>query len=128
MATPDGLFDGSADARQRVAFRVGEGLNVVPVERFFQDFYRPGLLASIWQGDRPQAEVKLGHSLPPTLKIISPKSGDVEASSIAIDAEATDQGGGVSDLSIYQNGSRVLADGPTMIDGRRFDARSKSRW
>jgi len=120
VATPDGLFDGSADARQRVAFRVGEGLNVVPVERFFQDFYRPGLLASIWQGDRPQAEVKLGHSLPPTLKIISPKSGDVEASSIAIDAEATDQGGGVSDLSIYQNGSRVLADGPTMIDGKKI--------
>ncbi|HVX61939.1 MAG TPA: WD40 repeat domain-containing protein, partial [Pirellulales bacterium] len=48
-ATPEGLFDGSEGGRERVAFRIGGGLNVVPVDRFFQDFYRPGLMASLWK-------------------------------------------------------------------------------
>ena len=37
----------------RVAFRIGKGLDVVPLDRFFQDFYYPGLLAAIWRGERP---------------------------------------------------------------------------
>ena len=53
VTTPEGLFDGSAGGRERVMFRVGGGLNVVPVDRFFQDFYYPGLLAAIWRGERP---------------------------------------------------------------------------
>src|SRR5207249_1393310 len=32
VCTPDGLFDGSAGGRDKVAYRVGRGLNVVPVD------------------------------------------------------------------------------------------------
>ena len=39
--------DGSAGGRQKAMYRIGGGLNVVPVDRFFQDFYRPGLLAEV---------------------------------------------------------------------------------
>ena len=39
--------------------------NVVPVDRFFQDVYYPGLLAAIWRGERPLPEVQIGESLPP---------------------------------------------------------------
>jgi WD40 repeat protein len=115
--TPDGLFDGSVQGRQQVAFRVGDGLNVVPVDRFFQDFYRPGLLGEVLGGVQPTAEVDVGRSLPPTVRIVSPVSGDALDREIEIEAQATDAGGGVAPLRIYQNGARLLADGETRQEG-----------
>ena len=117
VTTPEGLFDGSATARQNVAYRVGDGLNVVPVERFFQEFYRPGLLAEVWMRERPLPEVELGHSQPPRIRIVSPMSGTVESHEVTIDVQVTDQGGGISGLAIYQNDARVLAPGQTRRDG-----------
>lgn len=116
--TPDGLFDGSPGSRQLTMFRVPGRNRPVPIDRFFKDFYRPELLATAWGGQQDRPEVRLGQSLPPTLKILSPRSGDVESNQVAVEAEAVDQGGGVSDLSIYQNGSRVLAPGAKAVDGK----------
>src|SRR5205807_10417797 len=91
VCTPDGLFDGSPGGRDQVSYRVGGGLNIVPVDRFFKDFYRPGLLATLWRGDRVQAEGKLGQQLPPSIKILSPKqSGVIEAAEVTIEAEVTE--------------------------------------
>src|SRR5262249_55725134 len=53
VVTPEGLFDGSKGGREQVAFRIGKGLDVVPLDRFFQDYYYPGLLAELSRGDRP---------------------------------------------------------------------------
>ena len=117
VVTPEGLFDGSAGGRQKVMYRIG-GQNVVPVDRFFQDFYRPGLLAEVHRGERPLPEVKLSQSLPPRLKIVTPEGGDVATAEVAIEVEAADQGGGVANLAIYQNGSRVLAPGQSRAEGK----------
>jgi WD40 repeat protein len=116
--TPDGYFDGPAEARQRVCYRIGTGLNVVPVDRFFQDFYRPGLLAEIHQGQRPMPDVQLGHSLPPIVQILSPKPGEVETAEVTLEVQVTDQGGGVSNWALFQNGARVLAPGQTRQEGK----------
>jgi hypothetical protein len=113
LVTPEGLFDGSEGGRQRVAWRVGGRLNVVPVDRFFQDFYRPGLLSEIWRGERPMPDIQLGKSLPPLVRILGPQSGDVTSPQVTIEVQATDQGGGVSGLAVYQNDARVLAPGET---------------
>ena len=115
--TPEGLFDGAREARQKVAFRIGGGLKVVPVDRFFQDFYRPGLLAELWSGKRPMPKVELGQSLPPIVKITSPVSEHADTREVTIEVQATDQGGGVSGLAIYQNNARVLAPGETQKEG-----------
>lgn len=117
-ATPEGLFDGSEGGRERVAFRVGRGLNVVPVDRFFQDFYRPGLMASLWNAVPTLPDVQIGKSLPPRLKIVTPTAGEVESASVTLEVEATDQGGGISALTLYQNGARVLAPGEKRLDGK----------
>ena len=53
VVSPAGLFDGSRVGREKVHFRIGTGLDVVPLDRFFQDFYYPGLLAEIWRGEHP---------------------------------------------------------------------------
>lgn len=115
-ATPDGLFDGSPGGRQVVAFRVAGRNRPVPVDRFFNDFYRAGLLASVSGGNRLKADIKIGKNLPPTLKILSPKSGSTTTATIAIEVEALDQGGGVAEMAIYQNGARLLAPGPVSRD------------
>ncbi len=110
--TADGLFDGSAGGRERVNFRVGEGLTVVPVDRFFQDFYRPGLLAAIWRGEGPVPETELGKQMPPLVRIVSPNSGEtVTHSELALEVELTDQGSGIKGPWLMHNGSRVLAAG-----------------
>lgn len=118
VMSPEGLFDGSAGAREKISYRIGDELNVVPVDRFFQDFFRPGLLASIWSGDRPRPDAKIGKSLPPLLKIVAPTAGAVDKPQATIEVEATDRGGGVSPLATYLNGARILCPGESRKQGR----------
>ena len=119
VATPEGLFDGSNVGRQAVTYRVGSGLNVVPVDRFFQDFYRPGLLAELWRGERPLPATQLGNKLAPLVKIVEPKqSGAVSQPQITLSVEVTDQGGGVSGPWLMHNGARVLSPGQPVSKGK----------
>ncbi len=114
VVTPDGFFDGSAGAREKVAFRVGGGLQLAPVDRFFQDFYRPGLLADVWAGQAPVPEVKLFQNQPPAVRIVSPEQDTaVEMPQATLVVEVADQGGGVQGPWLFQNGARVLAQGAT---------------
>ncbi len=118
VTTPEGLFDGSAGGREKVGFRVGGGLNVVPVDRFFQDFYYPGLLAAIWQGERPLPKVQFGDKVPPTVRIVSPKKGGgVENDKVAIEIEVIDRGGGIEGPWVRQNGMKLVMDKQTERDG-----------
>lgn len=126
VCTAEGMFDGSEGGRGRISYRVGTGLTVTPVDRFFQDFYRPGLLADLSAGRRPMPEVSLGQSLPPTVQITSPKSGDdVETDQVVIEVEAVDQGGGIKGPWLVHNGARVLSPGTASREGntvrRRFE-------
>ena len=45
--TPEGAYDGSEGGRGRVAFRVGDGLDVQPATASQQP--QPGLLRTIWR-------------------------------------------------------------------------------
>ncbi len=117
--TPDGQFDGDAFARNRVAYRVGAGLNVVPVDRFFQDFFRPGLAASVLNGQPPSAEITFARTQAPSVRIISPKSGESSSSTAKLEVEVTDQGGGVAGIGLYHNGARVLAAGSKRSEGKQ---------
>ena len=42
VVSPEGLFDGSSGARQRVAFRIANALKPNPVDHFFQEFLSTG--------------------------------------------------------------------------------------
>ena len=48
VITPEGFYDGSEGGRKRMAFRVGDGLDVQSAARFAETHFRPGLLAEIW--------------------------------------------------------------------------------
>jgi WD40 repeat protein len=56
VLTPDGFFDGSAAAWNKILWRFNNNtFNYAPVEAFFSDFYYPGLLQDIFAGKRPKA-------------------------------------------------------------------------
>jgi len=60
VVSPDGLFDGTADAMQKVTWRnSSDGLAVTPLDSFFTDFYHPGLLSEIISGAAPKSPVDI---------------------------------------------------------------------
>lgn len=107
--TPDGLFDGSEQGMQKlVAWRIGN--RVYPPDRFFADFYTPGLLARIVAGERPKPTIDFASlKLPPDVRITSPTptAGATKQGHSIVTIEAQDQGGGVSEVRLYQNGKLV---------------------
>src|SRR5262249_40746361 len=110
VVTPEGLFDGSDGGRQKVAFRIGNELDVLPVDYFFNDFYRAGLLASLWQGERPRPRpgIELGKRRPPTVRSPSPSNeGPVEKDRVTLEVEARDEGGGIQGPWLIHNGARL---------------------
>ena len=109
VTTPEGLFDGSPEAFEHVCYRIGDGLNVVPVERFFQDFCRPGLLQAVMRGERPLPDVEIGKELPPNVRIVSrERFRNTEEETITVEAVVENKGGGIKTPWIRQNGIRVV--------------------
>jgi len=105
--TPEGLFDGSAGGRQKVVYRVSGGLNVVPLDRFFRDFYYPGLLAEIWHGKRPIPYKQLGRNPAPEVQILLRDPARPDNNQVIVDVVATDKGGGLHEPWLFHNGFRA---------------------
>lgn len=113
VVTPEGLFDGTLGGRERVSFRVGDGLDVVPVDRFFQDFYYPGLWAKLWRGERPMPRAKFAESQPPKVTLVSKiKTEKVETRTVGIVVDVIDQGGGFKTPWLRHNEVVVAATLP----------------
>lgn len=53
VTTDDGLFDGTPDALQWAGWRESWRDPPVPLDAFFEDFYTPGILTDIFEGDTP---------------------------------------------------------------------------
>jgi WD40 repeat protein len=63
VVTPDGLFDGSANALRMVGWRLQKGAGVTPLDALYNDFYRPGLYSDVVNGMRPRAHLDLATQL-----------------------------------------------------------------
>ncbi|HYX70703.1 MAG TPA: WD40 repeat domain-containing protein, partial [Terriglobales bacterium] len=122
VVTPDGYFDGTAGAWDRILWRFSQKtFDVAPAEVFFNEFYDPGILGELLSGKRPkaprnlsqldrrQAEVKLALAAPPAegaavterrVKIA------VEVKEAPADAEHP-AGAGAQDVRLFRNGSLV---------------------
>jgi WD40 repeat protein len=118
VVTPEGLFDGSKGGRENVAFRLGKGLDVVPLDRFFQDFYYPGLLAELWRGERPMPGKSLGTNPAPTLKMLVHQDAGATKGQATIDVAVTDQGGGIKGPWLQHNGATLRTDNKLRQEGK----------
>jgi WD40 repeat protein len=56
VVTPEGLFDGTADAMQWVGWKNPSDVAVYPLDMFFNDFYYPGLLTDVLAGGNPKPD------------------------------------------------------------------------
>ncbi len=127
VVTPDGLFDGSPAAWRQIIWRFGGNFSHAPVEAFFSDFYRPGLLADILSGRGPRAEVNIARKdiRQPSVTITQGASGAarrnvtlrVEVKEAAADG-ARSEGSGAQDVRLFRNGSLVRVWRGDVLKGR----------
>ena len=116
ITTPEGLFDGSRGAINRICYRIGDGLNVLPVDKFFDGFYAPGLMEAILSGAHPLPGVDI--EPPPAIRIVSPESGGrTENEKVTVEAIIDDRGGGVQTPVVKLNGSQYKVDSAPLREG-----------
>jgi WD40 repeat protein len=113
ITTPDGRFDGTTEGIKLLHYV--QDNKPIPLDSFFEKFYTPKL----WQQVVAREKVPINNAVdftksikpPPQVRIVSPKAGATSNSDTAqIVVEATDQGGGVEDIRLYQNGKLVSED------------------
>ncbi len=130
VTTPDGLFDGTPEAWKQIIWRFDKNtFNYAPVEAFFKEFYRPGLLQDIFAGnniEQPTQDLSKIDIRQPFVEItaIDGKATDSSAlssdkKSIKVKVEITDNNSeprpGISedtssdaqDMRLFRNGSLV---------------------
>jgi WD40 repeat protein len=125
VVTPEGLFDGSRNGREEVAFRIQGGRDVVPLDRFFQDFYCPGLLADIGRGERPLPGKALQVSPAPLVKVLLNKDAGAATApgEVLLDVAVTDQGSGIKGPWLRHNGAALRTPAPARRDGKTLHFR-----
>jgi hypothetical protein len=104
VVTPDGLFDGSYVASESlVAWRVGN--SAFPPERYFDAFFRPGLLATLWTGARPRTATEVQNiALPPEIRIGQASGAVLRQARVPVRVLVR---GRAAEVSLYQNGARI---------------------
>ena len=124
VITPDGLFDGPPGSWSKVLWRFSPNpYDVSPIEAYFYEFYRPGLLSDILSGERPRAsqDLKSKDRRPPTVSIAlrgtqDEAVGPITSRSIRVqvrvkqslaDSSKGLSAGGVRDVRLFRNGSLV---------------------
>jgi uncharacterized protein YjiK len=114
VVTPDGRFDGSEDGMKLIHYVHNN--ESIPLDSFFDKFYTSGLLAQVVSGESsklPKPDVEISSAIAratPLVKIISPKDGQSFMDDrVEIEVETTDQGGGINEVVLYQNGKAVTA-------------------
>ena len=100
-----------------IGYRFSSKLPGASVDQFFGHYYRPGLVAELFRGERPMAAAQMGRKLPPVLKIISPKVRSTSDAQIVVEVEATEKGGGVSAPRIYNHGARLAVEAAAKREG-----------
>jgi WD40 repeat protein len=108
--TPEGYYQASDDeVFSRMSWRIGT--KIYDFERFFERYFKADLIRRIFGTAKDEVRknsITKGFALPPEVRIVSPDNAqNTTAETIALTIQATDQGGGVRDIRLYQNGKRL---------------------
>lgn len=122
VVTPDGLFDGTPAAWNKILWRFSPSLREVnPVESFYSDFYYPGLLTELFNGQRPRAKQSIaqkdrrnplvelaigGENISADEKIAN-RTVSVKIKIEEARGGGREQGSGVRDVRLFRNGLLV---------------------
>lgn len=121
VIAPDGLFDGTPGAWRQILWRFSDTpFDVAPVEMFFNEYYRPGLLSELMAGERPQAPRDIA-TVDRRVPRVALKFGETPPAQPVARREVTlrvlleeappdarhGRGGGARDLRLFRNGVLV---------------------
>lgn len=115
VSTPAGFFDGSPGGWQRLAWRTTNGVTAAPGELFFNEFYRPGLLATLLEGRMPNAEIQIDsidRRQPRVTLTARRETTSTARVTLAVGEElgvGGTRGSGARDLRLFRNGLLVKA-------------------
>lgn len=125
VVSPDGLFDGTPGAWTQLSWRFsGDTFDVDPVEIFFREYFRPGLLGDILAGRRvtPPADIAQLDRRQPEVTVHSAVdiSNPVQSRQVHLELEVAESrkiadsgsrtgGSGARDLRLFRNGTLVKA-------------------
>ena len=107
---PNGKFDGSQQGIQQLYFT--KGTEVLPLELFFEKYYRPRAYSDILSRTTKQEEFHDGNiaslAPPPRVNIIHPTNGFIsEKDEVEINFLADGQGSSIDEVRIFQNNKLI---------------------
>jgi hypothetical protein len=127
--TPNGYFDASEGAENLIGWQVNQGSDKAalffPASHFMEQFYRPEIIQEVLQSKSTDTDVlarvkgkaservvvSRGFKLPPKATILSPESGvPIEVTEVPVQIQIEDQGGGIDELRLYQNGKLIASE------------------
>lgn len=114
VATPEGLFDATSNARNYIFFV--NGLKSYSIDQFFEEFYQPSLIRHLYSGlDLNSGDKSIRHRVaefpPPEITIEFPKPGtQLQLGTNEMMVTFKDAGGGIDELKIMHNGKRIPND------------------
>ncbi|MGB8507107.1 MAG: caspase family protein [Pyrinomonadaceae bacterium] len=126
VITPDGLFDGSPAAWNKVLWRFSNALyDVAPAEAFFSDFYYPGLLTEIMRGQHPKAPQSIAQKdrRQPQVNLMT-EAGDASAQTAmtvpgaGVQIKINNAPAGAQDVRLFRNGSLVKVWHGDVLQGK----------
>jgi WD40 repeat protein len=105
--TPDGFFDGTPNGLKELYYV--NGLEIIPLESTFEQFYTPNLAQRLIAGEKLQNSIVLSQLKPaPVIKIASPENNSVQTNNnLSISVEVKDNGGGIDEIQLFHNGKLV---------------------
>ncbi|HEY6121925.1 MAG TPA: caspase family protein [Pyrinomonadaceae bacterium] len=125
VVTPDGLFDGSPGGWNQILWRFTPGLyDVSPVEIFFNEYFRPGLLPDILAGKKLTAAVDISRKdrrqpkLAVELADQQNPAADIAARTVKLRIRVSEAPAGAQDLRLFRNGSLVKAWRGDVLSGQ----------
>jgi WD40 repeat protein len=135
VITPDGLFDGSPAAWRLLSWRLSNRLHdIAPIEAFYNEFYRPGLLQDIFAGkqiERPTRDISAIDIRQPKVEVkmsnAEQNATNISARRVTIKVEVTaappDQKrrttSGARDVRLFRNGSLIKVWRGNVLGGSR---------
>lgn len=124
VVTPNGFFDGSPAAWERISWRFDKDtFRFATIEIFFSEFFAPGVLTDVLKAGNPPpgSPISTKDRRQPAIRLTAELS-DVRRAverDIKINIEVNDAGAGAQDVRLFRNGSLVRIWRGNVLQGQK---------
>jgi WD40 repeat protein len=130
LMTPEGFFSASNRGAQYLTVRSGN--TSYAIDQFYERLYRPDVVLATLAGKKEDAPAEnltamLQQGPPPTVRILSPTSGEQSKRDIEVEVELTDAGGGIGRIEWRVNGAVVGVAGERGLKAKTHTANKEQR-